>query len=62
MLVRFDHVASFIVNANQAPVASLVLSYGGLKLLPFWDPLRGDLRFEQIVASLAPKDAASPTK
>jgi TolB-like protein/Tfp pilus assembly protein PilF len=30
-------------------------SYGDLKLLPFWDPLRGDPRFEQIVASLAPK-------
>jgi hypothetical protein len=27
-----------------------------------WDSLRGDPRFEQIVASLAPKDAASPTK
>jgi hypothetical protein len=26
-----------------------------LKLFPFWDPLRGDPRFEQIVASLAPK-------
>src|SRR5258707_5466013 len=31
------------------------LSYGQLKLLPFWDPLRGDPRFEEIVASLAPK-------
>ncbi len=31
------------------------LSYGQLKLLPFWDPLRGDPRFENIVASLAPK-------
>jgi len=30
------------------------LSYGELKLLPFWDPLRGDPRFERIVASLAP--------
>src|SRR5437868_101934 len=30
------------------------LSYGWLKLMPFWDPLRGDPRFEQIVASLAP--------
>ncbi len=29
-------------------------SYGQLKLLPFWDPLRGDPRFEKIVASLAP--------
>jgi tetratricopeptide (TPR) repeat protein len=32
------------------------LSYGQLKLLPFWDPLRGDPRFEKIVASLAPKE------
>src|SRR5437016_2992009 len=31
------------------------LSYGHLKLLPFWDPLRSDPRFEKIVASLAPK-------
>jgi serine/threonine-protein kinase len=30
-------------------------SYGQLKLLPFWDPLRGDPRFEKIVTSLAPK-------
>jgi serine/threonine-protein kinase len=30
-------------------------SYGRLKLHPFWDPLRGDPRFEKIVASLAPK-------
>ena len=34
------------------------LSYGQLKLLPYWDPLRGDSRFERIVASLAPKPAA----
>src|SRR5207253_4237129 len=25
------------------------LSYGQLKLMPFWDPLRGDPRFEKIV-------------
>ncbi len=31
------------------------VSYGQLKLLPFWDPLCGDPRFEEIVASLAPK-------
>ncbi len=31
------------------------LSYGNLKLLPFWDPLRGDPRFEKIVNSLAPR-------
>jgi TolB-like protein len=40
----------------RAPVAATMLSYGGLKLLPFWDPLRGDPRFEKIVASLAPKE------
>jgi TolB-like protein/Tfp pilus assembly protein PilF len=31
------------------------ISYGQLKLLPFWDPLRSDPRFEKIIASLAPK-------
>src|SRR5881394_2632607 len=34
----------------RAPSAAVkVLSYGALKLLPFWDPLRGDPRFEKIV-------------
>jgi TolB-like protein/Tfp pilus assembly protein PilF len=41
----------------RAPVASVMLSYGALKLFPVWDPLRGDPRFEKIVASLAPTDA-----
>lgn len=31
------------------------LSYGNLKLHPNWDALRGDPRFEKIVANLAPK-------
>jgi Flp pilus assembly protein TadD len=31
------------------------LSYGLLKLHPHWDSLRGDPRFEKIVASLVPK-------
>jgi hypothetical protein len=31
------------------------LSYGQLKLLPFWDPLRGDPRFERLV-----EDAKTP--
>ena len=39
-----------IVTNRPSPI-----SYGQLKLLPFWDPLRGDPRFEKIVASLAPK-------
>ena len=38
------------------------ISYGELKLLPLWDPLRGDPRFEKIVASLAPKDDTPSAK
>jgi tetratricopeptide (TPR) repeat protein len=43
----------------RAPSASKMLSYGALKLHPVWDPLRGDPRFEKIVASLAPKETGS---
>jgi serine/threonine-protein kinase len=32
-----------------------MVTYGQLKLLPFWDPLRGDPCFEKIVTSVAPK-------
>jgi len=39
-----------------------MLSYGALKLLPFWDPLRGDPRFEKIVESLAPKESSADAK
>jgi TolB-like protein/Tfp pilus assembly protein PilF len=31
-------------------------NYARLKLLPMWNPLRGDPRFQKIVNSLAPKD------
>jgi tetratricopeptide (TPR) repeat protein len=44
---------------EQLPIAfrpSSPLSYGNLKLQPFWDPLRGEPCFEKIVASLAPKE------
>jgi len=34
-------------------------SYGELRLDPMWDSLRGDPRFEKIVASLAPKEMVS---
>jgi serine/threonine protein kinase/tetratricopeptide (TPR) repeat protein len=43
---------------EQLAIATRVpsgVSYGQLKLMPWWDPLRGDPRFEKIVASLAPK-------
>ena len=32
------------------------LSYGELKLHPYWESLRGDPRFEKIIASFAPKN------
>jgi hypothetical protein len=35
------------------------LSYGQLKLMPFCDPLRGDPRFETIVASLAQSNSVA---
>jgi hypothetical protein len=46
---------------NLASLAKIPcdLSYGELKLDPVWDELRGDPRFDQIVASLAPKETAS---
>jgi TolB-like protein/class 3 adenylate cyclase/Tfp pilus assembly protein PilF len=43
---------------EQLSVAASIpshLSYGRLRLHPYWDPLRGDPRFEKIVASLAPR-------
>ena len=43
---------------EQLSVAARIpghLSYGELRLHPYWDPLRGDPRFEKIVASLALK-------
>jgi TolB-like protein/class 3 adenylate cyclase len=43
-------------NLSKAAQLPGFLSYGRLKLLPWYDPLRGDPRFEKIVASLAPKE------
>jgi tetratricopeptide (TPR) repeat protein len=43
---------------QQLSVAARIpahLSYGELRVHPYWDPLRGDPRFDKIVASLAPK-------
>jgi serine/threonine-protein kinase len=34
------------------------ISYGELKLMPIWDPLRKDPRFDQALASLQPKEEA----
>jgi TolB-like protein/Flp pilus assembly protein TadD len=65
MLVYFAMIAAWAgekdialqyltVNAQSAG-GYQVATYGMLKLHPFWDPLRGDPRFEKIVQSLSPK-------
>ena len=44
-----------IEQLKQASTIPSPVNYGVLRLHPYWDALRGDPRFEQIVASLAPK-------
>jgi len=48
-----DVACEHLAHASRLPNA--IVTYGQLKLLPWWDPLRGDACFEEIVASLAPK-------
>jgi TolB-like protein/class 3 adenylate cyclase/Flp pilus assembly protein TadD len=48
-----DRAINFIQDAINIPNG---LSYGILKLEEDWDPLRSDPRFQQTVASLAPKE------
>src|SRR5437899_1927806 len=54
-----DLACEQLATAVRSPTGGLDLSYGELKLMPFWDPLRGDPCFEKIVASLAPKEIVS---
>ena len=62
MIENFAIVAAWVgekdLACEQLSTATRLpgyLSYGQLKLLPYWDPLRGDPCFEKIIASLAPK-------
>jgi len=50
-----DLACEQLATAVRCPYSGFDLSYGELKLMPFWDPLRGEPCFEKIVASLAPK-------
>ena len=50
-----DLAGEQLATAVRSPISGRDLSYGELKLMPWWDPLRGDPCFEKIVASLAPK-------
>ena len=47
-----DLACEQLARASRLPSG---VTYGELKLMPFWDPLRSEPRFEQILASLAPK-------
>ena len=48
-----DRAIEQLTEAVRLPGSHV--TYGHLRLNPFWDPLRGDQRFEAIVSSLAPK-------
>jgi hypothetical protein len=54
-----DLACEQLATAVRLPTSGLDLSYGQLKLMPWWDSLRGEPCFEQIVASLAPKETVS---
>ena len=54
-VVEKDLACEELTRANSLPGYG-INTYGQLKLSPFWDPLRGDPRFEKIVASLVPKE------
>jgi len=51
-----DLACEELATAVRSRISGMDLSYGELKLMPWWDPLRGDPCFEKIVASLAPKE------
>ncbi len=54
-----DAALELLETSAKLPVG---ISYGELKQSPDWDSLRGDPRFERIVASLAPRGVASPAQ
>jgi TolB-like protein/Tfp pilus assembly protein PilF len=54
-LGRTDEAIKLLERMLAMPIDTI--SVWELKLDPSWDPLRGDPRFQKIVASLAPKDA-----
>jgi serine/threonine protein kinase/Tfp pilus assembly protein PilF len=44
-----DLACEQLATAVRYPTSGVELSYGELKLMPWWDPLRGDPRFERIL-------------
>jgi TolB-like protein/Tfp pilus assembly protein PilF len=64
-LAKYLGVIYALVGENDLAIQQIgatlqipsTLSYGNLKLHPYWDALRGDPRFEKIVADLAPENS-----
>jgi serine/threonine protein kinase/tetratricopeptide (TPR) repeat protein len=54
-----DLACEQIITVVGSPTGGLYLSYGELKLMPFWDPLRGEPCFEKILTSLAPNEVVN---
>jgi TolB-like protein len=52
-----DRAIEQLEKVATIPGSPAVPTYGDLLLNPCWDSLRGDPRFEKIIADLAPKDA-----
>jgi hypothetical protein len=50
---EFDLALETLVLLTKIPSG---LSYGQLKLEPYWDPLRKDPRFDRLLAELAPRN------
>jgi len=50
-----DLACEQLATGVRCPYSGGDLSYGELKLMLWWDPLRGEPCFEKIIASLAPK-------
>lgn len=48
-----DRAFNLLERVTKIPFG---VTYGSLKLQEVWDPIRGDPRFEKIVAAVAPKD------
>ena len=44
-----DLACEHLATAVHYPTSLLELSFGELKLMPWWDPLRGDPRFAKIL-------------
>jgi TolB-like protein len=63
-----DLACEQLATAVRYPTSGGELSYGELKLMPWWDPLRGDPRFEKIVEeskqpiALEPEEKSAPEK